>query len=288
VKPLSWIVLYARSDTTQEIEILVLRHQLAVQQRRTPRPRISWTDRAVIAALARGEAGQPAICPTSTQSRYAFFVIEHANRRVHILGVTAHPTGAWLTQQARNPATPTDMGRDRPDRPVPRRRGPIGRMVAGSLSIGLVAALLLVDAPFVPAQEGPVAGAVLCGFALGWAMLAVLSVLIHALQVPLPVWLGARHLGDHALDVHPQHGLAGQQLLEVAQNGMQHHLLAPGRDALPVAGEPGLQRVLVGQPTSPSSDIDLLGSSRHERNITASRHRARSTSRLSASLATST
>jgi hypothetical protein len=52
-KLLGWIVLRTRSDTTKEIEILVLRHQLAVLQRRTPRPRMSWTDRAVIAALTR-------------------------------------------------------------------------------------------------------------------------------------------------------------------------------------------------------------------------------------------
>ena len=212
-KLLSWIVLRTRSDTTKEIEILVLRHQLAVLQRRTPRPRMSWTDRALIAALTRllpvrrrlgllvtpatilrwhrqlvarrwttqpTRPGRPAIPaglralvvrlatenptwgyrrihgelaglgyqigastvwkilhtagidpsprragPTWTQflqaqahailacdlfhldtitlhRLYAFFVIEHATRRVHILGVTAHPTGAWLTQQARN------------------------------------------------------------------------------------------------------------------------------------------------------------------------------------------
>jgi putative transposase len=213
LKLLSWIVLRARSDTTKEIEILVLRHQLAVLQRRTPRPRISWNDRAMIAALARllparrrrgflvtpatilrwhrqlvgrrwtappVRAGRPAIPagvraltvrlatenptwgyrrvhgelvglgyqigastvwkilhaagidPASRRSGptwsqflhaqaqtilacdlfhldtitlhrlYAFFVIEHSTRRIHILGVTAHPTGAWLTQQARN------------------------------------------------------------------------------------------------------------------------------------------------------------------------------------------
>ena len=212
-KLLSWMVLHVRSDTAKEIEILVLRHQLAVLQRRTPQLRISWSDRAVIAALGRilpprrrrgllvtpatilrwhrklvrrrwttrsVRAGRPAIPagvravivrlanenPTWRYRRihgelgslgyqigastvwrilntagidpaprragptwrqflraqakailacdlfhldtialhrlYAFFVIEHASRRVHILGVTAHPTGAWLTQLARN------------------------------------------------------------------------------------------------------------------------------------------------------------------------------------------
>jgi pimeloyl-ACP methyl ester carboxylesterase len=44
------------------------------------------------------------------------------------------------------------------------------------LATGLVAAVLLAVAPFIAAEERAVTGAVLCGFALGWAMLAVLSV----------------------------------------------------------------------------------------------------------------
>ena len=72
--------------------------------------------------------------------------------------------------------TPKDKGQDRPSSPDPGSRGHIGWIVAGSLATGLVAALLLVAAPFIPAEESAVTGAVLCGFALGWAMLAVLSV----------------------------------------------------------------------------------------------------------------
>ena len=48
-----WLVLLARSDRAKDVEILILRHQVAVLQRHVKTPRLSWADRAVLAALAR-------------------------------------------------------------------------------------------------------------------------------------------------------------------------------------------------------------------------------------------
>ena len=50
---LTWLALLARSDTVKDIEILVLRHELAVLRRHNPRPRMTWADRAVLSALSR-------------------------------------------------------------------------------------------------------------------------------------------------------------------------------------------------------------------------------------------
>ncbi|MCU1446733.1 alpha/beta hydrolase [Cryobacterium sp.] len=69
------------------------------------------------------------------------------------------------------PTAPARQDQGRP--PGPRRR--IGLIVAGSLAFGVVSALLLVLAPFIPPEESRLTGAVLLGFGLGWALLAVLS-----------------------------------------------------------------------------------------------------------------
>jgi transposase InsO family protein len=210
---LSWLAMLARSDADKDVEILVLRHEVAVLRRRNPRPALTWVDRAFLSALGRllptqlrrlrlasprtllrwharlvarrwtYPRRQPGRPPTpqpiralvlqmarenptwgyrrihgelvrlghrvaastvwrilnsagidpaplrsgptwrqflTTQAHailavdfahvdtvflrrlYILVVIEHGTRRVRIAGITAHPTGAWVTQQARN------------------------------------------------------------------------------------------------------------------------------------------------------------------------------------------
>jgi putative transposase len=115
---LGWMVLLARSQAAKDAEILVLRHQLAVLQRQVGRPNLSWADRAMISALvchlprprrarmlvARGILACDLfhLETVSLTRLYGFFLVEHATRRVRIVGVTAHQTGPWLAQLARN------------------------------------------------------------------------------------------------------------------------------------------------------------------------------------------
>jgi len=130
VTVLYWLALLARSSSAKDVEILALRHEVAVLRRANPRPRLSWTDRPFLAALTRimpkglrahripppsghDQSWRVFLCAHAatllatdlfhvdcalTLTRlYVAFVIEHQTRRVHLLGVTRHPTGQWAT-----------------------------------------------------------------------------------------------------------------------------------------------------------------------------------------------
>jgi putative transposase len=50
---LNLLLLLGRSSASKDVELLVLRHEVTVLRRATPKPRLDWADRAVFAALIR-------------------------------------------------------------------------------------------------------------------------------------------------------------------------------------------------------------------------------------------
>jgi putative transposase len=50
---LGWLMLLVCASSSKDIELLVLRHEVAVLRRTNPRPRLDWADRALFAALIR-------------------------------------------------------------------------------------------------------------------------------------------------------------------------------------------------------------------------------------------
>ena len=76
---LSWLTLLGRTTSSKDIELLVLRHEVAVLRRTNPRPRLDWADRALFAALIRCLSHEPARSPPAFDAGQVTAVPQRVN-----------------------------------------------------------------------------------------------------------------------------------------------------------------------------------------------------------------
>jgi putative transposase len=91
------LALLTRGDGAKDLELLVLRHQLTILRRQTPRPRLEPADRALLAAISR-------VLPSSRWS--CFLVKPETLLRWHRRLVA----GAWTYPHRRTGRPPLDLG----------------------------------------------------------------------------------------------------------------------------------------------------------------------------------
>ncbi len=107
------LTLLAHGDAAKDLEILVLRHQLTVLRRNTPRPRLEPADRALLAAISRA----------LPRARWSCFLVKPETlvrwHRQLVKGGVDLPA-AWTRTSATRPGGPAA------DRPPGHRESPLG------------------------------------------------------------------------------------------------------------------------------------------------------------------